>query len=56
MSDLTSLLAQGAEPLKVKMTVDQAKSAQTAHDFEAVFLTQFVDQMMKTAGDTAFGG
>lgn len=56
MGDLTKLFSQGSEPLKVKAAVEQAKSTQTAHDFEAVFLTQFIDQMMKTAGDTAFGG
>ena len=56
MSDLTDLLAQEAQPLRTKAAIVQAKSAQTADDFEAVFLTQFVDQMMKTAGDTAFGG
>jgi len=33
-----------------------AKIDQTAKDFEAVFLTQFVDEMMKTTGATAFGG
>lgn len=32
------------------------QSAETAKAFEAVFLSQFVDKMMKTAGDTAFGG
>ena len=31
------------------------QSAETAKKFEAVFLSQFVDKMMKTAGDTAFG-
>ncbi len=56
MSDLTRLLEQGAQPLTAKAVMDQARSAQKADDFEAVFLTQFVDQMMKTAGDTAFGG
>ncbi len=56
MGDLTHLLAQRAEPLMTKAAMKQAKSTQTAHEFEAVFLTQFVDQMMKTAGDTAFGG
>lgn len=29
---------------------------EVAKEFEAVFLTQFVDQVMKTAGSTAFGG
>lgn len=56
MSNLTHLLAQGSEPMKAKAAMEQAKSTQTAHEFEAVFLTQFVDQMMETAGDTAFGG
>lgn len=36
---------------------DQAsKTKETAEKFEAVFLTQFVDQMLKTVGPTAFGG
>lgn len=56
MSNLTSLLAQGSQPTISKATIDQAKSTQTAKDFEAVFLTQFVDEMMKTTGETAFGG
>ena len=56
MSELTSPLAQGTQPVTGKATADQAKAAETAKEFEAVFLTQFVDQMMKTAGDTAFGG
>ena len=29
---------------------------QTAKDFEAVFVTQFVDEMMKTVDPSAFGG
>lgn len=56
MSDLTSLLASGAQSPLSKTALDQVKATQTANDFEAVFLTQFVDQMMKTSGDTAFGG
>ncbi|SFE85975.1 Rod binding protein [Sulfitobacter brevis] len=36
--------------------IDAAKAHQTAKEFESVFLTQFVDEMMKTTGDTAFGG
>ncbi|MGC1504530.1 MAG: rod-binding protein [Sulfitobacter sp.] len=56
MSNLTSLLAQGSQPAMAKSMIDQAKTTETAKDFEAVFLTQFVDEMMKTTGDTAFGG
>lgn len=38
-------------------SIDGTQSgAKAAEEFEAVFLSQFVDQMMKTAGDTAFGG
>ena len=33
----------------------EAKTKQTAKEFEAVFLTQFVDEMMKTSGESAFG-
>ncbi|MBQ0717996.1 MAG: hypothetical protein KBT76_03450 [Sulfitobacter litoralis] len=32
------------------------RAAQTGKEFEKVFLTQFVDEMMKTAGSSAFGG
>ncbi|AXI52642.1 MAG TPA: hypothetical protein DD939_12905 [Sulfitobacter pontiacus] len=32
------------------------RAAQTGKEFEKVFLTQFVDEMMKTAGASAFGG
>ena len=32
-----------------------AQQLETAKDFEAVFLTQFVDEMMKTAGSSTFG-
>ena len=39
-----------------KAPADTAQQSQLAKDFEAVFLTQFVDEMMKTAGTTAFGG
>lgn len=35
---------------------DARRANAKAADFEAVFLSQFVDQMMKTTGDTAFGG
>ena len=56
MSDLTHILGHGVQPLRTKGAMDQAQSAETANDFEAIFLTQFVDQIMKTAGDTAFGG
>lgn len=35
---------------------DSQRNEQVAKDFEAVFLTQFVDQMMKTTGSAAFGG
>lgn len=31
-------------------------SEDVSQQFESVFLTQFVDQMMKTVGPTAFGG
>ena len=40
-------------------TFDIAKpdrAVQTGKEFEKVFLTQFVDEMMKTAGASAFGG
>lgn len=43
-------------PLTAKTDHDARQAEQTAKDFEAVFLSQFVDQMMKTAGSTAFGG
>lgn len=33
-----------------------ANEEKISKEFEAVFLTQFVDQVMKTAGSTAFGG
>lgn len=33
-----------------------ASSEEVSKDFEKVFLTQFVDQMLKTVGPTAFGG
>ncbi len=56
MNNLTAMLARGAHPEMTKAVTDHAKSTQTAKDFEAVFLTQFVDEMMKTTGDTAFGG
>ena len=32
------------------------RAVQTGKEFEKVFLTQFVDEMMKTAGASAFGG
>lgn len=35
---------------------DATRAEETAKDFEAVFLSQFVDQMMKTTGNAAFGG
>lgn len=41
---------------KAAAQTQTSKTDQTAKDFEAVFLTQFVDEMMKTTGATAFGG
>jgi len=56
MNELSNLLGLGALPAQTKTDMAALKATETAKDFEAVFLTQFVDQMMKTAGDTAFGG
>ncbi|NEK23827.1 hypothetical protein GV827_15625 [Sulfitobacter sp. JBTF-M27] len=56
MTNPVDLFRQAPLPLQEKGSLDAAKSVETARDFEAVFLTQFVDQMMKTTGDTAFGG
>lgn len=50
-SALPAALAAGAS----KTAAAKSQADQTAKDFEAVFLTQFVDEMMKTAGATAFG-
>jgi len=56
MTNTIDLLRQSPLPVQDKSGIETSKSADTARDFEAVFLTQFVDQMMKTTGDTAFGG
>lgn len=56
MSNLSPLQPQTGQPTMSKAGTEQAKAAETAKEFEAVFLTQFVDEMMKTTGDTAFGG
>ena len=42
-------------PLPPAEAAQDARARKTAQEFEAVFLTQFVDEMMKTAGSTAFG-
>lgn len=55
MSDPVDLFRQSALPPQVK-TPPASKGTETAEAFEAVFLTQFVDEMMKTTGDTAYGG
>lgn len=34
---------------------EDTKSTEASKEFEAVFLSQFVDEMMKTAGASAFG-
>lgn len=36
-------------------TAQDGRARKTAQEFEAVFLTQFVDEMMKTAGSATFG-
>lgn len=45
---------QGQLPAASNLTSNNEEKV--AKEFEAVFLTQFVDQVMKTAGSTAFGG
>lgn len=45
------------QPIRPVFDIKQAdKAAQTGKEFEKVFLTQFVDEMIKTAGPAAFGG
>ena len=56
MTNPVDLFRQGPMVPDSKSGIDAKKSVETARDFEAVFLTQFVDQMMKTTGKTAFGG
>lgn len=56
MSGLSELLSRGAVPLQPKDNPAGVKSAETAKEFEAVFLSQFVDQMMKATSAAAFGG
>lgn len=51
----------GITPHNASHTVQEAvelpdRTKETAKQFESVFLTQFVDQMLKTVGSTAFGG
>lgn len=46
---ITALLQQ------TRAAAEDSKSAEASKEFEAVFLGQFVDEMMKTAGATAFG-
>lgn len=43
----------GLQPSEIKQ--ENQRADQAAKDFEAVFLTQFVDQMMKTTGSATFG-
>lgn len=40
---------------QTRAATEDSKSAEASKEFEAVFLGQFVDEMMKTAGATAFG-
>ncbi|MFT6676427.1 MAG: Rod binding domain-containing protein [Sulfitobacter sp.] len=56
MTEISSLLMQGGLSPEVKARAEALKAEQTSKDFEAVFLTQFVDEMMKSAGPNAFGG
>ena len=56
MGDIGANPLQGLSATASRLPLKNAKEIQTGKDFEAVFLTQFVDQMMKTAGTTAFGG
>ncbi len=56
MDDATVSFAPVLTPSANSLQMKEAKEIKTGKDFEAVFLTQFVDEMMKTAGPTAFGG
>ena len=56
MTDPVSSLRPPVLPRQAEPPAQSAAAAETAREFETVFLTQFVDEMMKTAGDTAFGG
>jgi flagellar protein FlgJ len=56
MDDISANPLQALMPAASHLQAKDAKEVQTGKDFEALFLTQFVDQMMKTAGSTAFGG
>ena len=38
-----------------RAAADDSKSTEASKEFAAIFLGQFVDEMMKTAGATAFG-
>ncbi|WP_370399496.1 rod-binding protein [Sulfitobacter sp. JB4-11] len=40
---------------QTRAATEDSKSAEASKEFEAVFLGQFVDEMLKTAGATAFG-
>ena len=55
MTTLTDLLSSSNLVTGQVRPPHETKAVQTAKDFEAVFLTQFVDEMMKTTGATAFG-
>lgn len=56
MTTLTDLLSSSNVLSGQLRAPQETQTAQTAEDFEAVFLTQFVDEMMKTSSSTAFGG
>ena len=56
MADAIGPLTHSLRPVARGGNTEVPPATRTAQEFEAVFLTQFVDQMMKTTGETAFGG
>lgn len=57
MQDIQNTISGGTALLQQNRAAaaEDAKSTEASKEFEAIFLGQFVDEMMKTAGATAFG-
>lgn len=53
---IPSPLATGDAFKALSTSAQRSAAEDVSQNFEAVFLGQFVDEMIKTAGSTAFGG
>ncbi|WP_372884234.1 rod-binding protein [Shimia sp.] len=52
----TAAAAQAAQSAQARNGTGEAAQDEVAKGFETIFLTQLVDQMMKTVDSSAFGG